>query len=709
VPCFHLNDGPQGFRGDAGTSTSWPASLTVAAAWDPEAMRLWGAAMGDEFYRKGAHVQLGPGLCVARIPRNGRNFEYLSGEDPYLGYVLAKPVVEGIQSAGVVANAKHWVNNNQETDRGTISENVDERTQFEIYYPVFEGAIAGNVGSFMCSYNKVCQNCNATEIGKWSCENPDTLKVDLKERLGFKGFVMSDWGATHSTSINEGLDQEQPGSDYMAAKLKAMVESGEVTQEKVDDSAVRTLWPIFQVGLFDKPNNNTQSTNVTTEAHRQLAKDLSSQGTVLLKNDGVLPLKPEGPLNIAVIGSQAQLPVVHGGGSGEVIPSRVKDPLTSIRAWVGLPPLPAPINNCSNKAYETGVDFFNNDGQSELDATSVDECCQMCSARGDCVGFSYQTARKQCWMKSDTKNRVPNSEVISGVCKNTPVPGVDCNKDVCVHYSEGLDHAEAVALATAADVTLIFGATTSSEGSDRGDLTLGDTDSLIVDVAEAAGNKVVVIAVTPGALLTPWRDQVGAVLTPLMPGQEYGDAIAEVLFGTVNPGGKLPLTFPNAANEMEITKEQWPGVAGAAFYSEKLEVGYRWYAAHDVKPAYPFGHGLSYTSFEYANLVVSGRTVTVEVSNTGAREGQEVAQLYVKFPAEAGEPPMQLKGFSKVELKAGETQTATFTLDDRTFSIWDVTTHAWAVVPGTFQLMVGSSSGDIRVTANTTSSVVAYV
>lgn len=523
--------------------------------------------MGDEFYRKGANIQLGPGMCIARNPRNGRNFEYAAGEDPFLGYTMVGPIVAGIQSQGVIANAKHFVNNNQETNRSSFTANVDERTQFEMYYPPFEGAVDAGVGSIMCSYNKECIDCPTSKIGKWSCENPDSLQRDLKGRIGFKGWIMSDWGGTHSASINSGLDQEMPGPGHMStSNLMRMVQSGEVPMSKVNDSAIRIMWPFFKVGLFDKANNNTNNTNVTTQEHTILARKLSAEATVLLKNNGILPLQ-KSIKKIAVIGGQASSPIVHGGGSGWVGPSYVATPLNSMR------------------------------------------------------------------------NRF-----------KIPYADKDCNSDgYCIHYNNGSDTKAAGTLAAQSDAAIIFVGISSSEGFDRPNLGLGDQDKLIQEVAKAAGKKTVVVAVTTGAFLTPWRDDVAAVLTPFMPGQEYGNAITDVLFGVVNPGGKLPITFPTKENEMEMTSHQYPGVNDISVYSEKLEVGYRWYDAHKVNPAFPFGHGLSYTKFDFSGLKISGRTVTCNVKNSGKMDGNEAVQLYLEFPSSAGEPPKQSRAFKNCD------------------------------------------------------------
>jgi len=610
IPPITMNDGPQGFRDDfhPGSSTAWPSGLTIAASWDVDAVFEWGQGMGKEFYDKGSNVQLGPGLCLARVPLNGRNFEYLSGEDPFLGYTLAKPAVWGIQSQKVVANAKHWVLNNQETARESVSEEADERTRFEMYYPPFEGAIEAGVGSFMCSYNKI--------NGVWSCENPTTLKHDLKTVLGFKGYVMSDWGATHSTSIMAGLDNEEETADWMNEELlKGALASGSVTEEAIDDSVSRILWSMFSVGVMDEPTSTWDwrrlATNVTTDASVASARKLSALSTVLLKNEGgILPL-PQGR-RLAVIGSSP----VHAGGSGSVVPSFVAPPLEGVRSAAG------------------------------------------------------QGAR--------------------------------------VDFHDGKDLKEAAALAKEADFALVFVGALSAEGSDRASLSL-EGDDLVRAVAQV-NSKVIVVASVPGAILMPWSGDVAAILTNFMPGQQAGNAIADVLFGKVNPSARLPLTFPNKENETQLTPLQYPGVPDPknpaySFYSEKLLVGYRYFDAHNVSftTGFAFGHGLSYTTFKYSGLSVlpspsgSGAVASFQVTNVGAVAGAEVAQLYLGFPVVAGEPPLQLKGFRKTKILApGETEFVVLELRPRDLSIWDEEAHRWAVVEGTFTAKVGASSRDLR-------------
>ena len=661
MPPINMNDGPQGFRVSAGqkqgTSTAFPSGLTMAASWDVELLEDWGAGMGKEFYAKGSNVQLGPGLCLARVPRNGRNFEYLSGEDPYLGFALAQPAVRGIQSQKVVANAKHWVLNNQETNRGSVDELASERTRFEMYYPPFMGAIAAGVGSVMCSYNKI--------NGNWSCENPQTLAADLKGRLGFEGFVMSDWGATHSTSLAAGLDVEMPGSRFMsAATLNKTIAAGGATLAQVDDAVTRILTPLFAIGVMDEPlsawDYSKLQANATSAASVSLTRKLAAGATVLLKNaDGLLPLRlPEatqsgaggrmveeaeaveeaagdaaGPgtavRSIAVIGfASPSNTVVAGGGSGTVIPSYIVSPLEGIRA----------------AASGTGAN---------------------------------------------------------------------------VSYDDGSDQSRAAALAKSADVAIVFVQTISSEGYDRPSLSLDDgcafgeschSQNALVWAVSRAQRKTVVVMSVPGAVLTPWRDQVGALLTNFMPGQQVGHAIADVLFGAVNPSAKLPLTFPGGY-ETPLAATQWPGWPNPsnptyASYSEELLVGYRYYDAHQLEPAFSFGHGLSYAAFAYADLEVTPTplqqssvfTVSFTLTNTAAVGGAEVVQLYLSFPPAAGSPPRVLRRFVKVFLKPGQSKTVTFEklVAGADMAMWDVATHNWKVVAGKFGVLVGASSRDVR-------------
>jgi len=612
IPPLNLNDGPQGFRSENASSTAFPCGLGVAASWDPEAMFKWGEAMGAEFRAKGSNVQLGPGVCIARVPVNGRNFEYVSGEDPYLGYRNALRLVEGIQSQGVIANAKHWVNNNQEADRMSVDEEVSERTRYELYYPPFEGAIKAGVGSFMCSYNKV--------IGTWACENDITLNRDLKGKLGFQGWVMSDWGATHSTSIAQGLDQEMPGDDYFGDSLMQMVKNGTVTESMVDDSVLRMLTPMYELGIMDDPeawDPQKANDNVTSAEHVSLARDLATQGTILLQNENkLLPLSKKrsqeensvDKQTIAVVGTACHSELfIVGLGSGEVKPVR--------------PYLRTPFQGITEKA---GDDY----------------------------------------------------EVVL----------IDTD-----------DPTEAKQNATGADYILVCGGASATEGEDRANLSLASTqDALISALATIENTPVIVALSVGGAILTPWANDVEAILLNFFPGIQYGYALADVIFGEVSPGGRLPLTMPNKENEVGFGPEQYPGVDQKAVYSEHLLVGYRWYLHNDVVPKFCFGHGLSYSQFEYSGLEATSEQFTFIVTNTGDVAASDVPQLYFRYPDEANEPPLQLRRFEKVFLQPKQSQKITWQFYDRDFSIYSEEKHDWQKVSGQFEAHLGASVGDIR-------------
>jgi beta-glucosidase len=699
VPPIRMNDGPQGFRDNAhpGTSTAWPCALAIAATFDEAAAGAWGAAMGEEFYGKGANVQLGPGLCLARVPWNGRNFEYLSGEDPHLGARMVGPVVRGIQAQGVAAVAKHWIDNSQETDRTSVSSDVDERTQFEMYYPPFEAAVRAGVSSVMCSYNRV--------EGRHSCENAETLR-HLKQELDFDGWVMSDWGATHSMALAAGLDQEMPTSLFMnELTIASAIATDELPALRVDDAVRRVLTPLIRLGFLDANNTHTIASNVSTAAHVQLSRRLAAQSLVLLKNDcGALPLRrpsagdDASPLPaaglphaggrgavvsrraaeassgfvLALIGATAMRPVVGGGGSGAVRPGKVPSPYDAIRAKLGIGP-----------------------------------------AARDCAGGNGEQARR-----------------------------------VCVYYHSGSNVTGAAELAASADVAIVFVSTTSTEGKDRvrhrgtraePNLSFDSTADALVEAVAAArrprresavggcggGGVTIVCCVSPGAVLTPWRHSVDAITLSFLPGQEYAPALADILFGDASPSASLPLTLPNATDDLSFSREQWPGVGfpghRTSFYSERLKVGYRGYDAAGLIPAFPFGHGLTYTRFRLSGLQIApvaggGSTrlpsavrasrrrlervdplrlnISLTIGNAGEVHGTATPQLYLGFPSAAGEPPRQLRGFVKVPLAPGESQRVGFGLSERDVSAWDTHAHAWVPVPGNFSITVGLSLRD---------------
>ena len=634
VPHLVYNDAGAGVGDEQVGTTAFPDPIAQAAAWDPALTRRVGAAIGREAWLKGGNVQLAPGVKLARTAVSGRNFEY-AGEDPYLTSQFGAAVVQGIQSQHVVANVKHYALNDQESDRETVSVEVDERTLQEIYLPPFEAAVKAGVGSVMCAYNRV--------RSVFACEHPYLLKTVLRQQFGFQGWVMSDWSGTHSTvaAANAGLDEEHNRSTsvyFTPEALGPAVASGAVPRSRIDDMVLRKMRMLFRVGVFDHPpaaQPDASQAVVSSPERVALAREAAAAGTVLLKNaGGVLPIRGAGK-RIAVVGAPAGAVgaqfAYHGGGAAKV-------PLHGTNANV---------------------------------VTPLQGITQRAALNGDTVVYDSGT-------RADT----------------------------------------AAATAAAADVAVVFAADGATEAFDREDLALdndqcallgctaysGARPADVIRAVAAANPKTVVVAQSGGPVAMPWLDEVEGVVETWYPGQEDGHAAAAVLFGDVNPSGKLPYTFPRSLADDQIrSAAQFPGVmvpsddvGPHATYSERLLVGYRWYDAKGIAPLFPFGYGLSYTSFAYADLTVrptaSGATATFTVTNTGRRAGAEVAQLYVGFPKSTGEPPKQLKGFSKVVLAAGQSRQVTIELPRRAFQHWSTSRHAWTLTPGTFTVRVGGSS-----------------
>ncbi len=641
IPDLVLNDAGQGVGDMTVNTTAFPSGIAQASSWDENLQHQLGKAIGNEAWHKGINVQLAPDVNIARFPRNGRNSEAF-GEDPYFAGRTGVAEIKGIQDNPVLATVKHFALNNHEVNRMTVSSDASNRVIHEIYTPAFEAAVKqGHTGSVMCSYNRI--------NGVYACENSKTQNDILKGEFGFDGFIMSDWGGTHSTvdSALNGMDMEMdlaPGK-YFGDALKTAVTDGKVPQARLDDMVARILRPMFREGIFEHPAAplpEASAANVETPDDVALARKVSEEGTVLLKNDkNQLPLTAQGT-RIAVIGPAA------GQGGAE-------------------------------QSYNTG-------GSAHIPEAG------------------------------------PHPHVVS------PLAGIQqratANNDI-VTYADGSSQADAIAAASAADVAVVVVGDGESEGNDRPDLTLAnakfctlagcppygsgaDQDALVKAVAAANPNTVVVLD-TGGPMLMPWLGDVKSVLEAWFPGQEDGNAIAAILFGDVNPSGKLPETFPKSEKDLPTkTPAQYPGVNDAkgvphAAYSEGLQVGYRWYDSQNIDPLFPFGFGLSYTTFTIDGMKVkaapgsaTGATVTVKVTNTGSRSGAEVPQLYVGMPKAATEPPKQLKGYEKIALAPTETKTATFKLDQRSFSHWSDSSNGWTVAKGCYTLMVGSSSRDIK-------------
>ncbi|HEX3773428.1 MAG TPA: glycoside hydrolase family 3 C-terminal domain-containing protein [Polyangiaceae bacterium] len=586
LPALSLQDGPAGVARFSGV-TAFPAPIALAATWDLDLVERWGSAMAAEERGKGAMIQLGPMMNLARTPAGGRIFEGF-GEDPYLSAALAARDVIGIQSQKVVATAKHFVGNEQETNRVGGDSRIDERTLHEIYEAPFAASVAAGAASVMCSYNRV--------NGVYACENPETLR-DLKTGLAFSGFVVSDWGATQSleASANAGLDLEMPLGHWFG-QLGAAVDSGAVAKTRLDDMVTRIVASLARVGVLDDPPTGTPSSIVTSSEHATLARDAASESITLLKNDAqILPLDPA--RSVLVVGEAGNtVPSAVGGGSAFVNAPYIISPLSAINDRIG-----------AAATYDDGT--------------------------------------------TDSVSRA----------------------------------------AAAADVAIVFVTVPSSEGVDRPSLATG-LDDVIAKVAAANPNTIVVLN-TPGAVLMPWLDQVRAVLVDWYPGQENGNALASVLYGEQNPSGKLPLTFPKSESDLPR-----PETSITVNYDEALEIGYRALDAAGREPLFAFGFGLSYTTFAYSNLTFAAGSAPgnliarFELANTGLRSGTEIAELYLSFPPDAGEPPRVLRGFARATLDAGQTQTLSIELTARDFAIYDSSTHAWRVPSGHFQIAIGGSS-----------------
>jgi beta-glucosidase len=624
IPELALTDGPAGVR--HGPGTALPAPVALAATWDRALAQQYGIALGAETKAKGQNVLLGPMVNIVRVPEGGRNFETF-GEDPYLTAQIAAAQIRGIQSQDVLAQVKHYAANNQEKQRHTVSAEIDERTLHEIYLPAFEAAVKeASVGSVMAAYNKV--------NGVYASENAHLLRDILKTEWGFEGFVVSDWGATHSTvdAANNGLDLEMPGGDFFGEKLLAAVRDGKVSQTTIDDKVRRILRIMMRFGLFERP---PKPAPIDYAAQAQVARRVAAAGVVLLKNENnLLPLDLNRVRSIAVIGPYADRATAGGGGSARITPFHSVSPLGALVETVGA---------------KTNLQFLK---------------------------F---------------------------------VPGNDLSKSDPASTGAGL-LADAAQLAKESDVALVFARDFETEGDDRAGISLPEEqDEMISAVAKANPRTVLVLNTGSIVLVNRWVDAVPAIIQAWYPGQEDGRVITDALFGTINPSGKLPVTFPRARADMGIsTPEQYPGVDGRGAYSEGIFIGYRRFDKENIAPAFAFGHGLSYTRFEYSNLKLSrerikpGESLSVElqIKNTGTREGAEVVQLYIQdLQASVPRPPKELKGFEKVTLRAGQSKAVRIDLNARAMSFYNAAQKQWMIEPGKFKVHIGSSSRDIRLTA----------
>ena len=648
IPDLVLNDAGQGVGDFMTGTTAFPSPISQSASWDPAAQQAFGAALGAQAYAKGINVQLTPGIETDRVPLNGRNWEYMS-EDPYLAGLTAAAVVRGIQSQNVIATVKHYVTNSQETNRSTDSSDIDERTLHELYLPQYQAAIQqGRAGAVMCSYNRI----NSV----YACENPDTLTTALRAQMGFSGFVMSDWGATHSTvaAANAGLDMEMGSGTYFGSALQTAITNGKVSEARLNQMVLDILTPMFASGLFDHPipmgtaaQAAAAATPTDTPAQNAIAGQVAENGMVLLKNQsGVLPLQSPAT-TIAVIGGPATTPdalyTYNGGGSGHIpeagYKANVVTPLTGMQTLAA--------------TKTDAVIYANGNGPQFADAVAAAKAASVA------VVFAYNT----------------ETEGVDLTSLSLPPEGTHCE---------------------------LIGCTTGS-GYNQ--------DALISAVAAANPNTVVVLE-TGGPVLMPWLNQVKGVVEAWYPGQDEGDAIASVLFGDTDPAGHLPETFPASQADLPTTSQaQYPGISrpgdtvgNHSTYSEGLNVGYRWYDDMNITPLFPFGFGLSYTTFNYSHYALAPATtrggsasVSFDVTNTGTVAGAAVPQVYVGSPADnyVDEPLHQLRGYQKVSLQPGQTRHVTIPLAPTSVEYWDTASSSWKPENGCHPVWVGSSSRDI--------------
>ncbi|MGB1159334.1 MAG: glycoside hydrolase family 3 C-terminal domain-containing protein [Porticoccaceae bacterium] len=614
-----------------GPATALPSTLAVAASFDTTLARDYGAVIGEETRRKGFNVSLGGGVNLTRDPRGGRTFEY-HGEDPLLAGRLVGSELKAIENAGVVATIKHFAANDFENGRFGIDVRVGERALRESELLAFEiGLAESGAGAVMCSYNLL--------NGSYACENQYLLNEVLKQEWGFEGWVMSDWGAVHSTipSALAGLDQEFFTQEYFGAVLAKAIKNGEVPQARLDDMVVRIISQLDRVGAFD---SGAQLEPIDKEAGARVALRTAELGSVLLKNDNILPLDPNRGDMIAVIGFNADKGVLSGGGSSQVNPI----------GGNAIPPATPP---------KSVIEMF----------------------------------LTQVW------NPSPPLAAIRSKAKAAKVI-----------WDSGTDISAAVEVSAQADVVIIFAGRHRTEGVDIPDLTLGSgQEDLIAAVANANPNTIVVLE-TGGAHTMPWLGEVRAVLQAWYPGQEGGEAIANILFGEVNPSGKLPLTFP--LSEEDLPRPVLPGpplakkagmadmmnpIRSVVSFEEGPLIGYKWFDATDKKTLFPFGHGLSYTNFGYSHLTVNldvEPSVSFDLANTGQRDGTEIAQVYVAVPG--SNVPRRLAGWVRTKIAAGETKSVTAELEPKVLANWDIVRKRWVMPAGEYTVSVGASSRDLR-------------
>ncbi|MEU3254605.1 glycoside hydrolase family 3 C-terminal domain-containing protein [Streptomyces sp. NPDC006997] len=740
IPPLRLADGPAGVRVTA-HATALPAPVLLAAAFDPGLARRYGEVIGREGRALGQDVLLSPMVNLIRTPYAGRNFETFS-EDPLLSADLVAAEIDGIQGAGLIATVKHYALNNQEKDRRSVDARADERTLHETELRGFEAAVGAGTGAVMGAYNKV--------NGTYACENSALLTDVLRERWGFDGWVMTDWFAAHSTAraLTAGLDMEMPEGRYLGTALKSAVRDGAVSERDVDRAVRRILAVLDRFGLLDGSAPARPDRDAREGA--AVAREVAEAGATLLHNDSdTLPLT--GGRSIAVIGPTGATPFVSGGGSAHVVPDRATSPLTEIRARAGdgTPvsytlgedlfgrPFPAGVLDPGFATEGQGVDAGRTwayDGTLTVPAADAGRWTLVLHFSGDPLArpevlldgdelFPVAPDFGEYFMGGLGTAAPDGLAVRRGTRRLTAGPhrlrvtarggedGLLFRLRRITPATRAADVAEAVGAARAADQVVLFAYEDATEGQDRATLALPGNQEALIEAVTGANPRTTVVLNTSSATSMPWLRGTGAVLQMYYPGQEGAAATAAVLFGDRDPGGRLTQTFPadDGHHPTAADAHRYPGVDGVQEYSEGVHIGHRWYDARGVRPLFPFGHGLSYTSFSYGGLAVradgSGALeVAFTVRNTGRRDGIAVPQVYVGPSPDLrlDQPVRVLAGYRRLALAAGERRRVTVRVAARTLSSWDPAHHAWVLGTGRRALWVGASSGDLRLRASVT-------
>lgn len=760
LPSIRVTDGPNGARGTGSLtgavhSACFPAAIGLGATWDPALVAEIGASLAEQVRSKGASVLLAPTINLHRTALNGRNFECYS-EDPYLSARLAVAYVSGVQARGVAATVKHFVGNEQEHQRMTISSDVSDRALRELYLVPFEAAVKeANVRCVMTAYNRV--------NGVYCCDHGPLVRDLLKGEWGFDGLVMSDWFGTRSTerALEAGLDLEMPGpTAFRGQALVTAVRARQGAETLVDESVMRLVNLAAWTGATTDPADETY---LDRPEDRALIRRAGAAGMVLLRNNGILPLDRTRPQKVVVIGPNAKAAQIMGGGSAQLNALHRVSPWDGLVAGAGGNVELFYVQGSGNERLVptlTGavrLSFFDNEVLEgppirERDAPETDFFWfSKPFKNGQSRGFSVRAemdftpdrdglyvfglvsaGRARLiidgvelidgwtdWAAGDNyfgvASRERRADIVLDAGRSvrvtieyTTAPG---NPMGLSGFRAGAylpmgtaDIEAAVAAARAADVAIVCvggSAEWDTEGRDRAGLSLpGAQDALVAAVADANPNTIVVLQ-TGGPVVTPWLENVAAVLQAWYPGQECGHAICDVLFGDAEPGGRLPQTFPTRLDDSSGFAT-YPGQNGVVRYEEGVFIGYRHHERHAIAPLFPFGFGLGYTTFEIGDLeLISPPSspyprVSVTLTNTGARAGSEVVQLYVRdVAARVDRPDKELKRFAKVTLAPGERRTVTFDLDARCFAFFDEAAHAWVAEAGAFEILVGRNAADI--------------